>query len=276
MTRAASAYSSFLQRWSKWLVVLFSVALPFVGLGAWKALKSNQNDVKRWLPDAYPETESLVWYQESFGMGSDAGVVITWPDCRVSHFEKAAGGADDEDAAPTIQAHPSIVRLAESLRDARLNPADSESPPLLVRIISGASAFEQMTRQPTPENEDVLGLSYEEVEQRLQGSILGPDYVHGILFDMEVPEPTVDSDAEDVAADKQPQKPKPATILQVETETLAEQHGLEPGQVVRGINGVLTPNATAAQAALLQTYEQAASGTLVIELADGTKVQWDW
>ena len=152
MSPSATAYARFLQRWSVWIVVFFFVALPFVGIGAWKAIKANSNDVKRWLPDAYPETKSLEWYQAMFGMGSDAGVVIVWPESRVRISEPPAQPeAAAKDNGPQIEAHPTLDKLAKLLRDARLDPKDPDSPPLLARVTSGPESLKEMTRRPMPD-----------------------------------------------------------------------------------------------------------------------------
>ena len=47
---------TFYERYAFTIILLAIFFFPFAGLGARRALLTNKNDVKQWLPDTYEET----------------------------------------------------------------------------------------------------------------------------------------------------------------------------------------------------------------------------
>jgi len=66
-------------------VVLFSG--PFILRGTRKAIQSNRNEVKEWLPDDFPETKEHTWFIEHFP--HEEFVLISWEGCRLGDNEPA-------------------------------------------------------------------------------------------------------------------------------------------------------------------------------------------
>lgn len=253
MSSLYAAFSRLLKRRARWIVTVFALLLPLVGLGALRAIQSNSNDVKRWLPDQYPETRSLNDYQRQFGMGSDAEIVLVWPHARLDYVDPATL---DPDQSPAVEADESVARFAELLRAARLDPHDAASPKLLDNVRTGPEMLREMTRLADDLDQNVLGLPLDQALERLDGALIGPDYLHGLLFDEDAPQA--------------------ATIALVEVDTAAHDNGLRPGDVVASVNGQPTPDAAAARQALAASYAAGEAGTLRIGLADGRTASWTW
>lgn len=129
------------------VVVLIALGLlPLTILGARRAVESNANDVRDWLPAHYVETSQYRWYQEAFG--SEDFVVVSWPGCTL--FDTR------------------LDRLVERLNAADAERGEQGQSPLFRRVTTGRELVEQMTSEP-------MLLEREEVIDRLQGTIVGPD-----------------------------------------------------------------------------------------------------
>ena len=126
------------------LAVVF--LFPFAGLGARRALLTNKNDVKQWLPESYEETRVYQWFQRHFG--GEEFVLLSWEGCTL-----------DDDR---------LELLTRKLTAAIQQPATDDEPKLFAEVLTGPRLIERMTGPP-------LNLSAEEVQQRLRGSLLGPD-----------------------------------------------------------------------------------------------------
>lgn len=131
------------------LLILMTVAflMPFMYVGARRSLRSNKNDVKSWLPDAYEETTTYRWYRKHFE--SDMFILASWEGCTLHS--------------------PALELLAKKL----VPPADSYQNPLTAplpffkRAITGTELVNLLvTRQ---------GFSEEEAIERLKGFVVGPD-----------------------------------------------------------------------------------------------------
>src|SRR4029453_2545443 len=64
------------------ILALAAFTLPLVGIGARRAVKSNANDVRDWLPADYPETQQFRWFTAHFG--SEDFVLVSWPGCTLA------------------------------------------------------------------------------------------------------------------------------------------------------------------------------------------------
>ncbi|MGD9647895.1 MAG: MMPL family transporter [Pirellulales bacterium] len=119
--------------------------LPFAGLGARRALLTNKNDVKQWLPERYEETRVYQWFQRHFG--GEEFVLVSWDGCTL----------DDQ----------RLELLTRKLTAAIEHPPTDE-PALFSELLTGPRIVERMTQPP-------LNLSIDEVTERLRGSLIGPD-----------------------------------------------------------------------------------------------------
>ncbi len=128
-----------------WKIVLIAaIGMPLFFGGARKALLSNRNDVKEWLPSNFQETKDLKWFQEHFP--SEEFVLVSWEGCTL----------DD----------PRVEQLI-----AAVDGEDSASEQLFSRSISGPRLIEQLTTPP-------IDLPREKAIDRLVGSVIGPDRKH--------------------------------------------------------------------------------------------------
>ncbi len=70
---------SFFSRHSFTIILLMVFFLPFIWAGQRRALESNRNDVKDWLPEEFPETAVHAWFQEHFP--HEQFVLASWEGC---------------------------------------------------------------------------------------------------------------------------------------------------------------------------------------------------
>ena len=139
-------HQPFYSRHSFRVLLAMVFLLPFAGLGARRALLTNKNDVKQWLPESYAETRVYQWFQRHFG--GEEFVLLSWEGCTL-----------DDDR---------LELLTRKLTAAIEQPATDDEPQLFAEVLTGPRIIERMTGPP-------LNLSPEEVSQRLRGSLIGPD-----------------------------------------------------------------------------------------------------
>ncbi|MBN2023702.1 MAG: MMPL family transporter [Pirellulales bacterium] len=129
------------------LAILAVVAflLPLIYVGSMRALWSNQNDVKSWLPAAYEETATFNWYWKHFE--GDAFIVASWEGCTLDS--------------------PDVRKLTAALQ-AELDEAAAENRPYFFRqVTSGQKLLDRLMR--------ARGMSREAARARLAESVIGPD-----------------------------------------------------------------------------------------------------
>jgi predicted RND superfamily exporter protein len=151
-------YTSFYSRYGLRIVLIAVALLPLIGLGASKAMLSNSNDVRDWLPDEYEETARYAWFQQYFG--NEEFVLVSWE------------GATLEDER--------VELLTKKLEHYVDNPAPGR-PPIFKRIISGRTLVEELSEPP-------LNLSADEVQQRFKGTLFGPNGVQTAVVAILTPE----------------------------------------------------------------------------------------
>src|SRR5262245_16834992 len=109
------------------LVLLAAMALaPLVALGVVRAVRSNANDVRDWLPAHYAETQQYRWFHAN--CGSEDFVVVSWPGCTLS----------DE----------RLDELADKLRRRSEAYAARGGAALFRRVTTGRELVKQMTSKP--------------------------------------------------------------------------------------------------------------------------------
>lgn len=129
------------------LILLVSVFfLPLAVLGTARAIKTNKNDVKQWLPETYEETKTYRNFRQTFT--GEEFILVTWEGCTL-----------DDDR----------LRL---LTQKLVPPPEAKPIPgreaYFAKIITGPSILEVMTNPP-------LNLPRDEAIKRLTGSLIGPD-----------------------------------------------------------------------------------------------------
>ena len=141
----------FYRRYGPVIVVLLTLATPALIFGALRALRSNANSVRDWLPPSFTETQRLDWFIERFYV--DEILMVSWPGCTL----------DDE--------------RTDELADRLLAPAplkDGSKAPYFRRAYTGPSMYDRLVRHP--DTDEPLELTEEEIFARMQGWILGPDH----------------------------------------------------------------------------------------------------
>jgi predicted RND superfamily exporter protein len=121
--------------------LLVLASLYFVGVGAQRAIESNSNRVRDWLPEHFEETKRLQEFIRHFG--AEEFLMASWPKC----------GLDDERQA----------RLAAELR----KPA-ADGGVFFAKVMTGREVVEQLMGPP-------LELSAAQAVQRLRGLLLSRD-----------------------------------------------------------------------------------------------------
>ena len=126
------------------IVIYLTITLPWVAIGAQRALTGGANSPLDWVDDDFAPRHDYDRFSNQFGT-ADA-VILSWPGCRI----------DDS----------RLDRLTAALRTA---PAFTEGDqPLFHNVTSGREQIGVMTRPP-------LSLSDAEAVGRLSGSLVGPD-----------------------------------------------------------------------------------------------------
>lgn len=134
------------QRSALLVLLIAAFLLPIVGLGVVKAIRSNANDVRDWLPGHYDETRDYQWFRQHFG--NEDFVVVSWPGCRL----------DDE----------TLARFATRLRERNLLQEQRGATPPFRQVTTGSELLAQITAEP-------INLERDKAIIRLQGTIVGPD-----------------------------------------------------------------------------------------------------
>jgi len=140
---------AFFRRHSLLICIAALAWLPMVLCGTKAALESMTNDVSDWLPEDFPETETVHWFQERFG--GRVMLAVSWPGCTLG----------DE----------RLDRMSEGLLAAKGSVDGGPAEPLFLQVFSGRDTLEQLTAT-SPLRE---GLSREDAVERMRGWLVGPD-----------------------------------------------------------------------------------------------------
>ena len=129
------------------LAAVFVVALA--PRGAFKAIRSNSNNLDAWLPAAHEEIADLNWFREQFD--GDQFVLVSWDGCTLAEAGKLQRVA--RKLAPEAAAVLPVAQAAEG--------------PLFTRVATGPDIIDQLTAPP-------YNLPYEVAIERLEGAMVGP------------------------------------------------------------------------------------------------------
>jgi predicted RND superfamily exporter protein len=124
-------------------LVIAAALLPLISWGVYRAILSNSNDVRDWLPADYPETQQYRWFTRHFG--SQDFILASWTGCTL----------DDE-------------RLDEFVRQLSSRAGNRSDQGSVGRIFTGRSLLEQLSGPP-------VELSRKLAISRLRGVVIGPD-----------------------------------------------------------------------------------------------------
>lgn len=127
--------------------ILMAVAflIPLIVTGSIYALRSNRNDVKSWLPEAYEETATFKWYWSRFE--GDTFIMASWEGCTLDN-EK-------------------VANVASALRRQCNEDKKAGRSCLFSNIITGEELVNRLI--------DEQGLSRPDAIERLRGSLVGRD-----------------------------------------------------------------------------------------------------
>ena len=128
-----------------WLLLGAVLLLPLVGFGVVRAIRSNANDVRDWVPGHYAETRDYRWFRHHFG--NEDFVVVSWPGCTIGD--------------------PQLAQFAIRLRERNELCEQRGAGAPFRRVTTGSELVAQMTAEPVSLNRD-------RVISRLMGTIVGP------------------------------------------------------------------------------------------------------
>ena len=139
---ARRSNTGFFHRHGKLLLIGIGLLLPLMAWGSLRALRSNRNDVKSWLPAAYEETTTFNWYWKHFE--GDAFILASWDGCDLGN--------------------PQLQQVANRLREPG---ATTKRSPLFKKVTTGEELLDGLVGDQKVSRQAALA--------RLQGSLIGPD-----------------------------------------------------------------------------------------------------
>jgi len=134
---------SFYRRGGAAILGVAVLLLPLIAWGVHRAIRSNSNDVRDWLPVEYVETQQYRWFTKHFGVQDF--IVASWPDCTL----------DDPRLDAFAHALAELVR-----RDPAFQPFSG--------VLTGRSLLDRLAEPPVELDRELAAV-------RLRGSIVGPD-----------------------------------------------------------------------------------------------------
>ncbi len=124
-------------------LTLAAFAFPVLR-GARRAIESNNNNVKDWLPPSYEESRELDWFHHHFP--GEQFAIVSWNGCTLGNQEK-------------------LTLLSRKLLSARAEP-EAGGHRLYKSIVTGPETLDQLTSS--------LGISQTAAIRRLEGAMVGP------------------------------------------------------------------------------------------------------
>jgi predicted RND superfamily exporter protein len=141
------------------IMVALTFTLPLIWMGQRRALLSNRNDVKEWLPENFLETATHHWFQKHFP--HEQFVLVSWPGCtldddRLELFARKLVPVTEPEAPPgTTQ--------AQSTRE------PTYETKYFRNVLTGQRLIKDLQAR-YPE------LSEKQIFRRLEGSLIGKDH----------------------------------------------------------------------------------------------------
>jgi len=160
---------SFFVRWRFVIVTALCFLLPFIWIGTRRALRSNRNDIKDWLPSHFPQTADYRWFQEHFP--HDQFVLCSWEGCTLDENDPRL----ELLARKLVPGKPPGARpepaSGDVVPDAGSLPGQPppKKPRYFKSVLTGPRLVKELQdRYPT--------LTEDEILHRLKGSLIGPDF----------------------------------------------------------------------------------------------------
>lgn len=134
---------TFFQRHHHTVIAGMLLLAPVIAWGCWGALKTNDNNIRQWLPDDYPETQAYDEFRRRFG--SDEFAFITWEGCTLGD-----------------------ARLEAFANRALRERHPKSGEPLFARVLTGSRLVETLVEAPSR-------ISREQAIDRLVGIVIARD-----------------------------------------------------------------------------------------------------
>ncbi len=169
----------FFLKYSRYVLLGVLITLPILGIGAARAVKSNNNQVEDWLPSNFKETLDLSWFRQHFA--SDQFVIISWDGCCLGDPNGTGFDAEDDpriealaralvpDVTDSGKSAPNGVETqdGEGLFPAAYTKSEPE-PVYFSSVTTGRRVLDALMKAPS-------SISREDAIRRLKGALVGPD-----------------------------------------------------------------------------------------------------
>lgn len=143
---------SFFNRRSLLILMVLAFSLSFIWMGTRRALENNRNDVKKWLPDGFQETLDHAWFESHFP--HEQFILASWDNCKLGD--------------------PSLEMMTSKMKLLTKQPLVKGQPVFFKNVITAdqlADEFQASSKR----------LDHQDIIDRLQGSLVGPDGKHTCL-----------------------------------------------------------------------------------------------
>jgi uncharacterized protein len=129
--------------------------------GAFRALKSNKNDVAQWLPAQYEETTTFKWFRQHFA--GEQFILLSWDGCTLDADELRLMVAKLDPAH-----HPTKIDANGDGDEEVVPPRDDPRTAYFKEALTGNDLLDRLTSEP-------INLPETEALSRLKGTLIGPD-----------------------------------------------------------------------------------------------------
>ncbi|HUY93363.1 MAG TPA: MMPL family transporter [Pirellulales bacterium] len=165
--------ASFYERNSFKILLIAALCYGPTMVGAFRALKSNKNDVAQWLPAQYEETTTFKWFRQHFA--GEQFILVSWDGCTLDDQRLRLMEAKLAPPKPAAEPAPAPTErelLAASMAvpegELEKTAALQERPHYFKEIVTGPQLLKRLTSDP-------INLSDEEGLGRLKGTLIGED-----------------------------------------------------------------------------------------------------
>ncbi|OHB68660.1 MAG: hypothetical protein A2V70_07020 [Planctomycetes bacterium RBG_13_63_9] len=138
---------SFYARLARPIVITLIVLSGPLLFGAWKALRSSNNNIHQWLPESFEETRTYDSFRSVFG--ADDFVLASWEGCTL----------DD----------PRIEKFAQAVLPPAGTRREEDGSHWFEKVVTGPRTLQQLTEEP-------FNLPRKEALRRLEGTLVGPNH----------------------------------------------------------------------------------------------------
>lgn len=165
--------SSFYERNSFKILLIAALCYGPTMVGAFRALKSNKNDVAQWLPSQYEETTTFKWFRKHFA--GEQFILVSWDGCtlddqrlRMMAAKLLPPNPAAEPAAEPNERELVAARIGREPAEAAKAAPPAERQHYFKEVLTGADTLKRLTSDP-------INLSDEQGLDRLKGTLIGDD-----------------------------------------------------------------------------------------------------